>query len=130
MMNGNKMNRSVRLNVRVTPDELTRIKRFSSTTTCRKLSDYHRRVLLHQPVTINQRNQSLDEFMIEMIRLREELNRVENDWSEAEKKLNTLKKTTELNSWFLLYEMTRKMLLEKVEIIKQKINSINDQWLQ
>lgn len=129
-MNEHKMNRSVKVIFRVTPSEMERINRQYAASTSPTISEHLRGIVLRQRVTVNQRNQSLDEFMAEMIRLRNVLNPVADNWNEAVKRLNTLQKTTELNSWFLLYETTRKMLLEKVEIIKQKINSINDQWLQ
>lgn len=125
-----KMNRSVRLIVRTTPDEMNKITTRFSASTCQTLSEYYRAVLLNQSVTINHRNQSLDELMAELIRLRYDLNLIADNLNEAVKRLNTLQKTTELKAWFLLFETTRKMLLEKVEIIKQKIASINDKWLQ
>lgn len=129
-MKETKTNRSKLLQVRVTPDEFNKIKNMFSQSTCRKVSDYHRKVLLAKPVTINQRNQSLDEFMTEMIRLRNELNSVGNNFNQAVKRLHTLQKIQEFKSWLLLYETTRKMLVEKIENIKHKIAQINDQWLQ
>ena len=129
-MKENKMNRSVRLIVRLTPAEANEIKSRFDKSTCRKLSDYHRKVLLHKPVTVNQRNQSLDDFMEEMILLRSELNSIGNNFNQAVKRLYTLQKIEEYKSWLLLYETTRKAMLQKVETIKHKIAQINDQWLQ
>ena len=86
--------------------------------------------MLDKVVTVNQRNQSLDDFMAEMIRLRNELHSIGNNFNKAVKKLHTLEKMEAFKSWLLLYETTRKMLLEKVENIKQKIAQISDKWLQ
>ena len=68
--------------------------------------------------------------MAEMIRLRNELHNIGNNFNQAVKKLHTLQKTEEFKSWLLLFETTRKILLEKIENIKQKIAQISDKWLQ
>lgn len=68
--------------------------------------------------------------MAEMIRLRNELHGIGNNFNQAVKKLHTLEKIETFKSWLLLYDTTRKMLLEKVENIKQKIAQISDKWLQ
>ena len=125
-----KANRTELLQVRLTPKEMNTIQNKFSRSSCRKMSDYTRKVLLDKPITVNQRNQSLDDCMSEMIELRNELNTIGNNFNQAVKRIHTLQKTEEFKSWFLLYETTRKILLEKIEIIKQKIAQINDQWLQ
>jgi hypothetical protein len=58
--------------------------------TDRKLSQYARKVLLAKLITVNQRNQSLDYFMAEMIVLRNELNAIGNNYDQAVKRLHTL----------------------------------------
>ncbi|TKK66363.1 plasmid mobilization relaxosome protein MobC [Ilyomonas limi] len=129
-MSETKKNHSKWLHIRLKEEEYNKIHKKFEASTCRKLSEYARRILLDKVVTINQRNQSLDAFMAEMIRLRNELHNVENNFNQAVKKLHTLQKIDEFKSWLLLYETTRKMLLEKVENIKQKIAQISDKWLQ
>ena len=124
------MNRTELLQVRLTTKELETIQNKFLKSTCRKLSDYIRKVLLEKPITVNVRNQSLDDFMNEMIYLREELNRIGSNFNQAVKRLHTLQKIEEFKLWLSLYEMTRKILLEKTENIKQKIAQINDKWLQ
>ncbi len=118
------------LHIRLKEEEHNEIYNKFTISACRKLSEYARRVLLDKPITVKTRNGSLDEFMAEMIRLREELHLATNGVEEAVKKLQTLQNIDELKLWLLLYETTRKAVAEKVEIIKQKINTINDQWLQ
>jgi uncharacterized protein YukE len=129
-MSETKTNRTMLLQVRLTPKEMNAIQSKFSRSSCRKMSDYTRKVLLDKPITVNQRNQSLDECMNELIELRNELNAIGNNFNQAVKRINTLQKIEEFKSWFLLYEATRKILLEKVETIKQQIAQINDQWLQ
>jgi hypothetical protein len=68
--------------------------------------------------------------MTEMIRLRNELNAIGNNFNQAVKKLHTLNRLTEFKTWLILNENNQKILLEKVEEIKLKINQISDKWLQ
>src|SRR3954447_6260244 len=124
-----KKNHSKWLHIRLKEEEYNKIHKKFDASTCRKLSEYARRILLDKTITVNQRNQSLDDFMAEMIRLRNELHNIGNNFNQAVKKLHTLQKTEEFKSWLLLNETTRKMLLDKVENIKQKIAQISDKWL-
>ncbi len=122
-----KRNRLVQ--ARLTPAEYDRIHKKFSKTTCRKLSDYMRKVLLDKAVTVNMRNQSLDDFMSEMVRLRTELNAIGNNYNQLVKRLHSLEQISEIKVWLTLNESARKLLLSKVEEIKAKIAQINDQWL-
>ena len=125
-----KQNHSRWLHIRLKEEEYNQIHKKFEASTCRKLSEYARWALLDKAITVNQRNQSLDEFMTEMIRLRTELHPVGNNFNQAVKRLHTLEKITEFKSWLLLYETSRKLLLEKVDNIKQKIGQFSDKWLQ
>jgi hypothetical protein len=130
VMNDPKNNKSKWLHIRLQPDQYYALYKKFSSSTCRKFSEYARRVLLDKEVTINQRNQSLDDFMAEMIRLRTELNSIGNNFNQLVKKLHTLQQMEEFTTWILINENSKQILLKKVEEIKQKINSISDQWLQ
>ncbi len=123
-------NRSKWLHLRLTPAEHRQIHRQFTKTTCRKLSDYARKVLLNKPITITYRNQSLDDFMSEMMRLRQELNSLGNNFNQAVKKLHTLTQISEFRTWLIAWELKRKILLNKVGEIKNRINKIADEWLQ
>ncbi|MEO7801739.1 MAG: plasmid mobilization relaxosome protein MobC, partial [Ginsengibacter sp.] len=63
-------NRTKWLHLRLKPEEYIKVQQLFSKTTCRKLSDYSRKVLLQKPVVSTYRNQSLDDFMTEAIKLR------------------------------------------------------------
>ncbi len=89
-----------------------------------------RRVLFNKPITVHQRNQSLDDFMTEMIQLRTELNIIGNNFNQAVKKLHTLQQIPEFKNWIITYELEKKILLNKVDEIKNRINKIADEWLQ
>jgi hypothetical protein len=68
-MKETKTARTQLLQVRLTVKESDQIHNTFSKSTCRKLSDYVRKKLLDKPVSVYTRNQSLDDFMAEMILL-------------------------------------------------------------
>jgi hypothetical protein len=129
-MKAPKKNRNKWLHIRLSDEEHNQLKKRFSQTTCRKLSDYSRRILFAGKITILHRNQSLDEFMMEMIQLRKELNALANNFNQAVKKLHTLQYIPEFKTWAVLNETSQQILLKKVEQIKVKINLISNQWLQ
>jgi hypothetical protein len=130
VMSENKVNRSKRVHVRFTDREFEKIQGQYSRSTCRKLSEYVRLVLLNRPVTMNQRNQSLDDFMIEMIALRNELNAIGNNYNQAVKRLHTLEEMEGIKTWLMTNETARKIIQNKIGEIKEKINQFNDIWLR
>ena len=122
--------RSMWLHLRLKPTEYNQIHRQFTKTTCRKMSEYARKVLLHKPIISTYRNQSLDDFMAEMMRLRQELNSLGNNFNQVVKKLHTLHQIVEFRTWLITWELERKILLNKVDEIKNGINKIADKWLQ
>ncbi|MDX5483199.1 MAG: plasmid mobilization relaxosome protein MobC [Hymenobacteraceae bacterium] len=123
-------NRTRWLHLRLSPAEYERLHRQFRQSTCRKLSHYARRKLLDKPVTVLYRNQSMDAFMAETMRLRQELGHLGSNFNQAVKKLHTLSQIAEFREWLLTWEMERTLLLRRVEEIKNRINTIADQWLQ
>ena len=116
--------------LRFTPEEYAKIERKWKTSTCRKLSDYIRKHLFNKPITTNYRNQSLDDFMAEMMRLRGELNAIGNNFNQAVKKLHTLNQISDFKQWLISYELEKKILFNKVDEIKKQIQKIAESWLQ
>jgi hypothetical protein len=123
-------NRTKWLHLRLKPEEYTKLQKQFKKTTCRKLSEYARKILLGKPVVATYRNQSLDDFMTEMMQLRGELNSIGNNVNQSVKKLHTLQQISEFRSWIMTYELEKQTLFNKVEEIKIRINKIADQWLQ
>jgi len=78
-MQETKDNRIKVITLRLTAAEYQLLNSRFKATTCRKFSDYLRKVLLTGKVTIHTRNQSLDDFMAEMIELRNELSAIGNN---------------------------------------------------
>ena len=129
-MSKSKNNLSKRIYVRLKENDFHVLHKRLAATTCKKLSEYARLVLLNKPVTVNQRNQSLDDFMREMIKLRNELKAIGNNLNQSVKKLHTLNQISEFKTWLIANEIHQKVLAEKVDEIKSKINQISDKWLQ
>ena len=123
-------NRTKWLHLRLTPDEHQKIVNEFSKSTCRKLSDYARKNLMQKPIVNTYRNQSLDDFMAEMIRLRGELNAIGNNFNQAVKKLHTLQQISDFKHWLISYELEKKILFNKVDEIKKEIQKFAESWLQ
>ena len=129
-MKEKKLSRSRIIGLRLTREEYEQVAKRCESSTCKKLSEYVRHIIFNKPITVLQRNQSLDDFMSEMIVLRNELNQVGNNFNQAVKKLHTLRQIAEFKTWIITYELEKQTLINKVDEIKNRINKLADQWLQ
>ncbi len=129
-MEQKNLNRSRIIGLRLTLKEYEQIEKKWKTSTCRKLSDYVSRSLFEKPIVTTYRNQSLDDFMAEAMKLRNELNGIRNNFNQAVKKLQSLYQIAEFRSWLITYEVEKKILLNKVDEIKNHIQKIAEKWLQ
>ncbi len=129
-MKQENLSRSRIIGLRLTVKEYEQIEKKWRASTCRKLSDYVRRSIFEKPIVTTYRNQSLDDLMAEAIRLRNELNGIGNNFNQAVKKLHTLYQNPEFRNWLITYELERKILLNKVDKIKNNIQKIAEKWLQ
>jgi hypothetical protein len=127
-MEEEKNNRTRLVTLRLTPAEFEQINKKFKTTTCRKLSDYMRKILLTGSVTILTRNQSLDDFMTEMISLKNELSALGSNYNQAVHKLNILNKIPEFRDWILTHYLNHEIFINKVEEIKKRINQFSEKW--
>lgn len=116
--------------VRMNEKEYERLEIFLKKTTCRNTSEYLRKVSLQEPVTIKYRNQSADDFLAEMIRLKNELNAIGNNFNQAVHRLHTLDKIPEFRSWIMLYENTRQQAETKVSEILLRVTKMYNEWSQ
>ena len=114
---------------RLMPGEYARLETTWKKTTIKELSEYLRRLIFNKPVTRYVRNQSLDEFMAEMILLRKELNSIGINFNQAVRKLHTFDRVPQMQLWLKGFEQDKDVLFGKVEEIKNHINLISDQWL-
>jgi len=118
------------LTVRLNEEEEKKLNNFYSRTTSNSLSEYARDVLLKEPVNVLYRNQSADEFLTEMILLKNELNAIGKNFNQVVHKLHTLDHIAEIKAWAILNESNKKNFIKKVDEIKEKMNQIYWQWLQ
>jgi hypothetical protein len=129
MEKGNS-NRTRIIGLRLTPSEYAKIERKWKASTCRKLSDYIRRSLFDKPIVTTYRDASLDEFMLQMIQLRNELNAIGNNFNQAVKKLHILQQIPEFKSWLIRYELESKILFNKIDEVKKSIQKFAELWLR
>lgn len=116
------------ISFRVKPDQYKIIYGHFSKTTCRKLSEYARNVLLQKPVRIKYRNQSADEFLHEMLQFKKELNAIGNNYNQSVKKLHTLDHDIEIKKWLIENSFVHQKLLQQTEQILFRLNQIHQQW--
>jgi hypothetical protein len=107
------------ISFRVKPEEYEQIYRHFKKSTCRKLSDYARKVLLHKPVMVVYRNQSTDDFLSVAGSMIKTLNGIGNNFNQAVKKLHTLKGLTEFKQWYLSWNIGRQTLFNKIDELKE-----------
>lgn len=116
------------ISFRVKPGQYKIIYGHFSTTTCRKLSEYARNVLLQKPVRIKYRNQSADDFLQEMLLLKKELNAIGNNYNQAIKKLHTLDHDHEVKKWLIENNLNHQKFLQQTAQILLRLNQIYQQW--
>jgi hypothetical protein len=92
------------------------------------LSEYARKVLLQKPIHIYYRNGAADDLLSEMIRMKNELSAIGNNFNQAVHRLHTLDKTSEVKAWLIVNEKLKFSLLEKTEAIKLRLTQIYDLW--
>src|SRR3954454_17258963 len=116
--------------IRFKQEEYKALQKKFKSTTCRKISDYIRIATLSKPLVFTYRNRSADEFLAEMVKLKNELNAIGNNFNQAVKRLHTLDEVAEMKAWILLNEVSKQSLFRKIEEIKCRIIQLHEQWLQ
>ncbi len=119
-----------KVTVRFNPDEFNKISTSFKSTTKKKLSEYIRFVLLDKPVTVYTRDQSLDEFMAELAKLRNELSAIGSNFNQLVKRLHTASQFQEIKTLALQSEKYHEKFLGKTSEINQKIAQLSTKWLQ
>ena len=123
-------NKTKWLHLRLSPAEHTYINKQFKKTTCRKLSEYARKILLGKPIVASYRNESMDKLMSELISLRYELNAIGNNFNQAVRKLNATDRPEQMLAWVKLYERDKDTLLASMVKVEKMIAKISDLWLQ
>ena len=129
-MENENSNRTKRVIFRMSPEEYQKIERKSNASTCKNLSDYLRHCLFEKPVVSVYRNGSKDDYLIEMGRLRQELNAIGNNYNQVVKRLHTINDLAEFRSWLRVFEVEKRTLSNKIESIKDHVQKMSESWLR
>lgn len=121
-------NRSRWFTVRMTPEEYDALERFRAETICQTLSEYARRVLLKKPVVVRYRNQSLDDFMADMLGFVQKLDALYTTVRQSNERLATFSSVPELQQWILMNEQDKTQLFRQLETIKNNIVKVHELW--
>jgi hypothetical protein len=118
------------LTIRMSETEYSQAEALRAQTTCNSLSEYARKAVLGKPVVMRYRNQSLDDFLTDMLQLRKDLNHIGNNFNQAVHRLHILHATPEIHQWILINEQDKTQLFRHIEIINIRINEAYKLWLQ
>ncbi|RKE47137.1 plasmid mobilization protein [Sphingobacterium detergens] len=127
-MSEQKNNREKWLHVRLTEQEHNFIKKQFSRTTEQKISSYIRKIILAKPMIGKVRNQSTEDLITELAKLRIELNAAGNNLNQAVKRLHTLRDLNQVEGWLLTWELDKKSFYKSVAAINNSLEKISDQW--
>ena len=129
-MESKENRKTKRFTIRLSKAEFEYISRKCKSSTCRKLSEYVRIVLLGKTAITVTRNGSLDELMGEMTRVRAELNRIGVNANQATKRLHTLTQINEFRTHLEQQEHHNLNLQKAISEALVVINKLADQWLR
>jgi hypothetical protein len=125
-----KNNRIKWLHIRLSDAEYKKLHAGFHSSTKQKISSYARNILLGKPITVYTRSKSIDDFVTEMILLRNELKAIGNNINQVVRKLHTADNDAELKFWSKQIEKIKELLFSKIDEINSNIARISDQWLQ
>ena len=94
------------------------------------MSEYHRAILLGDPVTIIHRDKSMDDVLEELVLLRRELNSVGNNLNQAVKNINSAHGFPDTRLWMNLLNVINGKLEPSITQIKERMNKYADLWSQ
>lgn len=122
--------RSRRLDISLTDTEYAMLQRQFSGTTCQTFSEYIRALLQQKPVIQKFRNESLDEFLVVAIGIKNELESIRRNFSDAIKKLAGSTPAAAANEALDFLMAEEFDLREKIETIKETLIKMYEKWSQ
>lgn len=125
-----KSNLTRKVTVRFKLEEYSKVTISFKATTKKKLSEYIRYVLLEKPVTVYTRDQSVDDLMAELVRLRNELSAIGSNFNQLVKRLHTASQFLEIKELTQASEKQNKKFVKIVSEINFKISELSGKWLQ
>jgi uncharacterized protein YukE len=130
VMKEEKSNKTKLVIFRLTPKEYANLEAKRGRTTCRKLSEFLRLLIFNRPITVIERNGSQDQMISELSELREELNRLGNNFNQATKRLHSINQIAEFRNWIASYEVEKTFLFSMLDQIRAQTDKLADRWLQ
>ena len=118
------------IGLRLTATEYASLTKKWEKSNCKKLSEYARKKLFDRAIISSYRNESLDDFMKEMMKLRKSLDSSCSAFFQSLMKAQHLNRKSDISTWVNLHEIEKKTMLTRIEDIKHQINKIADQWVQ
>jgi hypothetical protein len=123
-------NRSKWIKVRLKPSEEKTLNKNFEKSTFQNLSEYGRALILGKPVTVIQRDKSLDDVLEELALLRRELNHIGNNLNQAVKNINSAHGFPDTRLWMNLLTIIKGKLEPSISEIKDRMNRYTDLWSQ
>jgi MobC-like protein len=123
-MKKSKQIRSNWMNVRLSENEKTELEKLYKKTTCQSLSEYVRDVLLRKPVTVYYRDPIADDFLRQLIQLRDELNFIGKLVNEDVHHLHSFEHIEDVRIWAISFEANKKRTMNKTFEISEKLDEI------
>ncbi len=98
------------LTLRMSETEYHQVRSLTGQTTCNSISEYARKVVLRKPVILRYRNQSLDDFLADMLQLKQDLASISSYFTQTVQRLHSLNKISEIQEWILHNEQDKTQL--------------------
>jgi len=122
--------RSHWLHLRLRPEEHQKLIRKFKATTCRKLSEFVRNCLFEKPITVLQRNASLDSGLQGLSELQEELRAIGQNLNQIAHKVNGNPALAANTGWQASFTVQKQSLQLKIEELSDSINTLSELWLR
>lgn len=129
-MESKENRKTKRVTIRLSKAEHEQIFKKCKSSTCRKLSEYVRLVLLGKAVTTITRDGSMDEMMGEIIKVRTELSRIGVNTNQVAKRLHSLTQINEFREHLQHQDEHNEAVLSALEEAFTVINKLSDRWLR
>ncbi|WP_116789523.1 plasmid mobilization protein [Flavobacterium psychrotrophum] len=129
MKEKNTITRSRWIHLRLRPEEHEKLMQKYHSTTCRKVSEFVRNCLFEKPITILQRNASLDTGLQELTALREELRAIGQNLNQVTHKVNANPLLATDSNWQASFTVQRQSLDFKIEELLTSLNTLAQTWL-
>lgn len=110
--------------------EYVEIEKKYKKSTCRSLSEYIRNIIIHNPITIRYRDQSLEDLIEEIVLLNDHMKQVKETGYQVLKKMQSDQEISQCKLVLTEFQDTIVHLNKRIEEIKLQIEKIVERWSQ